>query len=337
MKDKIKSQVLFLEKPYSLKFKSIELNTKTLGREKLLCKTLYTAISPGSETAHYQGLKALKGKNKYPRTLGYCNLAKVVNINSSVKKYKVNDYILTFESHKSHFIIHEDEIICKVPKDINAEDAVCAYLFHLGYNSLLKTNIKYGSKVIVLGLGALGLGTINVLHNAGAVVYAISEHSITEKIAKKIGVTGVFKREQISNLTTILGKELADVVIITTSSWHDFKIASDLTGANGTIGVLGFPGRSQKNPEINPLDSENFYMKHLSIVSLGLSPSKNDDRNFLRFNERSNISFILEEIKKKKIRPENIISGILPAKKVETGYINILNRKSHAITYVLKW
>ena len=308
-----------------------------MGNHKVLCKTIYTAISPGSETAHYQGFNALIGKNKYPRTLGYCNLAKIINIGSSVKRFKKNDYILTFEPHKSHFLINEDEIIARVPKNIDLRDAVCAYLFHLGYDSLHKTKIRYGSRVVVLGLGALGIGSVNILKNAGAEVHVVTENTFTKKIAKKIGAKGCYKRSQITNLIEELGSNLADVVITTTSSWKDWQIALDLCGLNSTVGVLGFPGRNQKLPTINPLQSKNFYIKQLSIVSLGLSPIKNDDRNFLRFNEKSNIEFILKEIASKKIIPKNIITGILPAIQIEKAYKNIISHKSNAITYVLKW
>tara|TARA_B100001564_G_C20556498_1_gene631637 strand:+ start:18 stop:1031 length:1014 start_codon:yes stop_codon:yes gene_type:complete len=337
MKDIINSRILFLEEPYNLKFKTFKLDIKNLESQKVLCKTVYTAISPGSETAHYQGLRALIGKNKYPRTLGYCNLAKVMNVGSSVKSYKKNDYILTFEPHKSHFLIDEDEIIAKVPKKINLKEAVCAYLFHLGYNSLHKTKIKYGSRVVVLGLGALGVGAINVFKNAGAEVYAITENTLTKKIAKKIGVEGCYKRSQATNLIKKLGSNLVDVVIITTSSWKDWQLALDLCGLNSIIGVLGFPGRNQKLSTINPLQSKNFYIKQLSIVSLGLSPTKNDDRNFLRFNEKTNIEFILKEIAAKRIVTKNIITGIFPASQIEKAYKNIISHKSDAITYVLKW
>lgn len=330
-------KTLILEKPFNLKFKTSNLNVNNLKRNEIFCKTLFTAISPGSETAHYQGFEALAGKSNYPRTLGYCNLAKIIKKGSSVNQYKLNDYILTFESHRSHFIIDESLVLSKVSKDIKPEDAVCAYLFHLGYSSLHKTNIKYGTKVVVIGLGALGLGALSIFKNAGAQVFSITDQLSSSRISKKIGANKVYKRTQINKLYRELGPGLADVVITTTSSWNDWDIALDLAGVNATVGVLGFPGRNVNAPTKNPLHSKNFYIKQLSIISLGLSPTKNDERSFLRYNEKSNIEFILNEIKAKKIIPGNLVNKVLSANSIEKAYKSIISRKSNATTYVLKW
>ncbi len=335
----IKSKIIKLIKPFKIEFENMELDKLQLKKGEILCETIYSAISPGTEISAYCGHPPLKPGNTYPRLVGYCNVAEVIETGPGKSVYEIGQKIYTFTSHRSHFITNEKDVLSVLPKNISPLEASCAYLFHLGYNAVLNTNVRYGSNVLVIGLGAIGLASIQMASNAGANVYALSDQSNSKSIAEKYGAIQVFQRKKINTLIKTDRNQFFDSVILTSSSWKDWLISLKLAAMRSQIGILGFPGRNSPIPDFNPLDSQYFYSKQLSLKAVGLSPEINDNQNNLKFNERDNMKFILSEIESGSINPNRIISEVVHYKKVESAYQNLINRNEEfsPITYVLKW
>ena len=323
--------------PHKLVFEDGLIQESELKHDEVLCKTIASAISSGTETAAYNGEPPLRPIKAYPRLVGYCNVSEIISVGSSVSNYKAGQRILTFSSHCSHFIIKENAILAIIPDEVSSQFASTAYIFHLGYDAVLNSNIKYGSPVIVIGLGIIGLGSVIASKMAGGKVYAISDHDVPQKTALKMGAINVFSRKEIPKLKSILGTRMADVVITTSNSWADWEFALDMAGMNGQICILGFPGRGKNDIPFNPLDSRYLYHKQLTLKALGHAPEENDSREFLKFNEKDNLSFILDEISKKNINPEFIITKEMPWTDLETAYKNLLKRDGSPLTYILNW
>jgi 2-desacetyl-2-hydroxyethyl bacteriochlorophyllide A dehydrogenase len=334
---KIESQVSWLEAPYDLKFKVELLDTDNLVDDEICCESIISAISPGTEVAAYTGMPPLRPGKVYPRLVGYCHVSKVIATGKNVKNIKIGDRVLTGSCHRSHFIMKESDIMAKIPDSLSSEHAACTYLYHLGYDAVLKSSIQYGSPIVIIGLGVLGLAAIEVASNAGASVYAVSEHDRCHKVGLKLGAKGVYTRAEKDKLKDALGQRLADSIITTTNSWDDWQTALQFAGRNGMICVMGFPGRGIDNIPFNPLDSQYFYDKQLRIQAVGMAPSELDSRQFLKFNEKNNIHFLMDQIKLKKLNPENLITDKLAWHQLEDAYQSLLSRKNSPITYLLQW
>lgn len=318
----------------------IELRIDSLcapGDKEVLCETIVSAISPGTELAAFKGLPPLRPGNVYPRLLGYCNVARVLEVGPSVDGVQAGDRVLTFSSHRSAFVIAEAEILYKLPETACAEDIACAYLFHLGYNAVLRGNVRVGSRVLVIGLGVLGLTTVAMAALAGARVFALSDQNGPASIALQMGAEEVFGRNDLSSLTKKIGPDLADLVVSTTNSWSDWQTALQIAGQLGMVAVLGFPGRGEPLAPSNPLDSQYFYMKQLRIEAVGMSPELPDSRGFCRFNERTNIDFIANQITRGRLNPSLLVSSCYEGTNAQEAYLDLLARRSSPITYLLQW
>lgn len=310
---------------------------KEVGDDELLCETLISAISPGTEIAAYEGLPPLRPNVTYPRLLGYCNVARVISVGKRVTSHEPGDRVLTFMSHRSAFVIKETEIVYKLHVGEDVRKIVCTYLFHLGYNAILRSGVRAGTRVVVIGLGALGLTTVAVAALAGAKVFAISDQEHPTAIALKFGAETVFSRRDLHLLADRLGSDLADVVVTTTNSWKDWTTALQMAGKFGVIAVLGFPGRGVGAPTINPLDSQYFYARQLRIEAVGVSPERSDDRGHCRFNERSNIEYLASQISNDRLDSSLLVSGEFDATEIQTAYLGLLKREGSPITYLLRW
>ena len=296
----------------------------------LICQTLYSAISTGTELAAYTGMASLSGGKIYPRVNGYMNVAKVLEVGSAVQGYRKDDIILSFNCHETHFIIPESAVLVKLDNDDLLTSYVYAYAYHLGYAALLKSAVPAGAKVAVIGQGLLGQAGAELLASHGYYTTVISDH--------------VRHYEGVSHqpLLHFAGRDLDisgyfDLVILTTGSWHDYEFALDIAGQNGIVSVLGFPGRDGSRPEFNPLMPQKFYQKQLTIQASGLAPECNDTRGFNRFNEQDNLAHIVQMIADGMLIPTRFCSQRKSYEHLETIYHTLLERKADEISAIISW
>ncbi len=302
------------------------------GADDVLCETLVSAISPGTELAAYVGLPPLRDGPAYPRLQGYCNVGRVLAVGEQVRHLAPGQRVLSFQSHRSHFVMPADEALVVVPDGVASEAAATSYLFHLGYNAVLRADVRAGSRVLVIGLGALGLASVATAVLAGADVRAISGHEAARQRALRLGAAAALGRDAAGGCTA-----WADVVIVTTDAWLDWHLTLACAATRGTVAVLGFPGRGEPPPGINPLDSRHFYMRQLRIEAVGHSPERADARGFSRFNERDNLAFLLGRIGHGALRWQELVSDIYPGSALIQAYDDLLARRRDPITYVLRW
>jgi threonine dehydrogenase-like Zn-dependent dehydrogenase len=318
--------VVWLSAPGQIELRSEPLGT--LGSQQVECETLVTVISPGTELAAYRGLPALRPGTGYPRLQGYCNVARVVAVGEAVTGLAPGDRILSFTSHRDRFLIDQDDVLLVLPNGADAGKIAVSYLFHLGYNAVLRADVRAGSRVLVIGLGALGLTSVAMAALAGASVEAVSAHAAAA--ARALGASRTLTRDD--DVITP-----ADVVILTTNSWDDWQLALRSAAPHATIAVLGFPGRGEPLPTVNPLDSQHFYVKQLRVEAVGLSPERPDSRGFLRFNERDNLAFIASRISAGVLDPTPIISGSYSGRDIQRAYDDLVSRRESPVTYLLDW
>jgi D-arabinose 1-dehydrogenase-like Zn-dependent alcohol dehydrogenase len=216
----VKASVYYLIEPYKLELKEESLSFD-IGRNEIKCETIVSAISSGTELGAYIGLPNLRGGYGYPRVQGYCNVAEVIEVGSSVKDFKKNDLVLTAASHRSHFIISEVKAL-KLPSDCKPEEVVFAYLYHLGYNAVLRSEMRLGNSFLVLGLGLLGITTVAMASIGGAKVTGLTEHARSAKLAVEQGAKFTYTRQEIRDQNQ---HNSFDIVILNTYTLSDWDIA----------------------------------------------------------------------------------------------------------------
>ena len=331
----ITSQVYWLDAPRQLSLRQETLTGPAV--DQILCKTLVSAISPGTEIAAWTGLPHLRPDVRFPRLMGYCNVSVVEAVGSDMSDYQVGDRVLSFTSHRTHALLRRSDILMKLLPSHDAGAIACTYLFHLGYDAIMRSDVRPGSRVLVIGMGALGLTTVALARQAGASVAALTNQAINGQRAEAMGADRIFDRSNITTLRDHWNGNGADVVISTSNKWDDWHIALEAAAQFGTIACLGFPGRGEPPPAFNPLATEFFHAKQLRIESVGMPPSRLDTRGLLRFSEKENIAWLAGMIGENRIDPSVLISAQYPAVELERAYVDLAARKDSPITYLLKW
>jgi threonine dehydrogenase-like Zn-dependent dehydrogenase len=300
-----------------------------------LCKTLVSAISPGTELAAWTGAPALRPGKVYPRLMGYCNVAEVLRSPADATRAAPGDRVLSFASHRSMHMLNDADVLAIVPPALDAGSASIAYLLHLGYNAVLHAAVRPGSRVLVLGLGPLGLASVIMARLAGADVAALSDSAALADHARDAGAAWAGARAAIADAPA--WAKAADVVIATTNGWADWQLALSMAGQRAVIAVLGFPGRGEGPPPFNPLPADTFYLKQLRIEAVGMSPEQPDSRGFQRFNERENLAFILSLLLAGRIDPTPFTAWQRPADALAEVYASLENRAEGQLTCLLTW
>jgi threonine dehydrogenase-like Zn-dependent dehydrogenase len=331
------SRLAVLAGPHQLGFETSVLEPSRLEPSQFLAQTLVSVISPGTELAAYTGQPPLRPGTGYPRVQGYCNVARVQAVGTAVQDLSPGDRVLSFKPHCSHFIGTAQDVLLKLPDAVESQAAACTYLYHLGYNAVLRADVRAGSRVIVMGLGVLGLCSVAMAALAGAEVYAISEHVAARRLALDLGAHDAKARANAVQPGFSGGPDQYDVVIHTTNSWADWALSLALAAQRATIAVLGFPGRTGAPGDFNPLDSRHFYAKQLRIEAVGHSPEHPDARGFARFNERANLKYLLDLVVRGRLKPQVLLSGRYPGERLDEAYQDLLARRNAPITYALQW
>jgi threonine dehydrogenase-like Zn-dependent dehydrogenase len=267
-------------------------------------------------------------------------VAEIVAVGTGVSDYRVGDRILTNQSHRSAFICPAEKIIARIPKEVSSPEASVTYLYQLGYSALLRGSLCPGHHVFVVGLGTLGLATLSLASLFGANAYGVSRHASSLKLAEDFGARKAVGKDDpqgVERLAQATGEGGADLVVTTSNSWDDWRLALRLARRGGTIAVLGFPGRAQGAPDFNPLDSQFFYDRQLTLVACGLSPDRSVPPWDIRFTLSRNCAFLLDLIRQKRIPAGRLVSDTLNWADLEQAYQRVEAGTSGPGTFVLEW
>jgi threonine dehydrogenase-like Zn-dependent dehydrogenase len=334
----LESKVYYLHGPNNLVLESQSIVIPDDNEKYIYAETRYTAISPGTETAAFNGLEPLRPGKIYPRVLGYCNVAQVIEVGKQVSKIVPGDYILTFQSHRSNFIIDESAFFLKLPSTKDVSKFSTSYLFHLGYHALITAENREGNSIGIIGSGVLAYTTAKMNQLCGGKSYIFSNQeniSCFFKNTDSIIIHGEdYNLRKLSDSTLCDG---VDIVVNTANSWNHWRLALEIVKVSGTIVNLGFPGRGDGLPSFNPLDPTYTYFKHLTIKSLILLVEKASNEYKLKYTIEDNLNYIFNKIEKGEINPSEIFSDEINSFELNKQYLEYSDRKKHMFSTLIHW
>jgi len=335
----IKTKVYKLLAPQELVLIEEQINVDNLEENEFIAETIYTAISPGTETAAFIGKEPLRPGNIYPRVVGYCNIAKIISKGKSIHDLSVGDFVLTFQSHRSHYIQSNKDFYLKINPEL-AKEATVAYLFHLGYHSLLTAGAKQGHNIAIIGAGVLGVATSVMSEVSGARTFLFSNQSDSISFMAKYNKFVRVLKKQDSSLKyvqTQTEETGLDIIVNTSNSWDDWKFALNAVNTNGLIVNLGFPGRGEALPLFNPLDPQFVYTKNLTIKALSPLYEAEISASQIRFNVKRNLEYIISLINAGRIFFDQLVTKEISYLNLNEQYIQYTSRNNYLLSTLIHW
>ncbi len=162
------------------------------GPTELLCRTLRSLISTGTE------LGKIRGEfywTTLPCVLGYSNVAVIEEAGSQVKDFRPGQRIYSQAPHTSFFTLEPATsrfVPCLLHEGISDEAATFTTHCAVAWYGIRKAGLTPGAKIMVIGDGLVGLLVAQLaMHGADARVFMAGLHDFRLAQAAAIGVVTV--------------------------------------------------------------------------------------------------------------------------------------------------
>ena len=258
-------------------------------------------------------VEAVKSKLKQPIPLGYCNAGVVAGGRS--KKYPKGIRVASNGNH-SEVVSVPENLCARIPDEVSDETAAFTVVGAIGLQGIRLLSPTLGERVVVMGLGLIGLLTVQMLRANGCRVLGIDLDSTKCALAASFGAT-VCDLSKGGN-ALVAADEFSkgngvDGVLITASAKTDQIVgdAATMCRKRGRIVLVGVVGLK--------LQRDDFYKKELSFqVSCSYGPGRYDPQYedkgldyplpFVRWTEQRNLEAVLSLMAEGKIITDPLVS-----------------------------
>ncbi len=320
-----------------------ERSTIELGRKSLLGKAASRPdlVRRAWDKAKKEGLlktwQEAMGRLDTPTPLGYSGAGIVEQCGVAATEFSPGDRVACvgqgFASH-AEFVSIPVNLACRIPDGVSEQEAAFGMLGIISLHGVRSANLTFGSKVVVIGLGLLGLLTIQMLRAYGCEVIAIDPSGDKVDLALKYGfkhiTTDSSELARISYAQTIgYG---ADAVIITAATKDRGPVdqAIQLCRPKGRIVVVG-------TADIHP-DRNELWLKEIElVVSKAAGPGSLDPIyeiegvdlpiGDVRWTQKRNLQEFLRLIADKKVDVQSLITHRFNIEHAEDAYAQFIAGK----------
>jgi len=322
--------------------KQVEIREEVFPEAKagyLEVQNLCSLISAGTEMLIYKGeissdlsldesLSSLTGSFAYPLKFGYSSVGEIVEASANSKKSKSHERMFAFNPHESGFTMQEAPEL-KLPDDCGTLDALFLANIETAINIVLDSDIHIGERVVVIGLGVLGLLTSALLlaHPIDGLTL-LDRYESRRKAAQELGAKYVFNPDDPASLEQAskrFARHGADTVIELSGNPKALNLAMELVGKEGKIIVGSWYGK--RRAEIN-LGSK-FHRGRIKLISSQVSSINPALKG--RWDRKRRFSLAWKWIEK--IEPSRWITHKFPFVDAEQAYqmLDLYPEKSIAV------
>jgi predicted dehydrogenase len=260
-------------------------------------------------------IEAVRSKLDQPIPLGYCNVGVVVEVGADIAGFASGDRVVSNGAHAE--TINAPRTLCaRIPDNVSDDEAAFVVLGAIALQGIRLAAPTLGERVVVIGLGLIGLLTVQLLIANGCRVLGVDPDTAKAMLAKQFGAEIVALEAGEDVLTAAhafsAGRGV-DAVIITaaTHSNEPMSQAAQMSRKRGRIVLVGVTGLQ--------LDRADFYRKELSFqLSCSYGPGRYDPDyeekgndypfGFVRWTEQRNFEAVLDMMSLRRLDVRPLIS-----------------------------
>ena len=246
-------------------------------------------------------IEAVQSKLAQPLPLGYCNVGVVTEVGVDVVGFQPGNRVVSNGPHAD--IVKVPVNLCaRIPDEVDDESAAFVVVASIGLQGIRLAQPTLGEAFAVIGVGLIGLLTVQLLRAQGCRVLAIDFDESKLALARRIGAhtcnPSAGEDPVASGMAFSRGRGMDGVIITaSTSSSDPVTQAARMCRKRGRIVLVGVTGL-----ELNRTD---FYEKELVFqVSCSYGPGRYDPSyeergqdyplGFVRWTEQRNFEAVLD-------------------------------------------
>jgi predicted dehydrogenase/threonine dehydrogenase-like Zn-dependent dehydrogenase len=297
-------------------------NKSLLGKARArpdLVRQLFDKIQSDGLAETYRQARA---RLDTPVPLGYSAAGTIISVGDKVNGFSVGDSIACaghpYAGHAEVLSVPQN-LCVKMPGGVSFEEASFVMLGAIALHAVRLTEPALGERIAVIGLGLLGLLSVQLLRAAGCDVIGIDIAPDKLEMAQQLGVKDVFSGggDALAALSGRSDKLNVDATIIfaSTSSNEPIEQAAAITRERGRIVIPGLVSLD--------IPRRTFYEKELRlIVSRAGGPGANDPHyersgkdypsSFVRWTQGRNMSKFLDLIADGRVQVAPLITHRIP-------------------------
>lgn len=311
-----------------------------------LIKTRPDLVAKGKAFLKSEGLlKALKMAHERlnePSPLGYSSSGVVIEIGENVDEFNEGDKVACAAPHSEISLVPKN-LAVKIPEDVSFEEAAFTAIGAIALQGIRRADVRVGDIIAVIGLGLLGLMTIQILRASGATVLALDPMEPRIILSKKFGATYASTHAEsiasaIQQLTKGKGVD-ASIIAASSATSEPLRYAIAVTRKKGKVVIVGaFPIEVER---------QQFYEKEQDLlISCSIGPGRYDYKyehdgidypyGYVRWTEKRNMEAFLSLIKNKKIDLSDLTRSTFSIEDANQAYESLLN-DSKNVSAVIKY
>lgn len=274
-------------------------------------------------------LDAVQRKLNMPLPLGYSNAGEVVAVGKNAGDFKIGDRVVSNGCHAEYVRVPKN-LVAKIPDNVSYEEASFTVVGAIGLQGMRLAEPTFGETVVVMGLGLIGLVTVQLLKANGCRVIGIDLDKKKLDLAGKFGIETInaSKQDPVESVKQMTGQTGTDAVIITasTDSNNVIRQSARMSRKRGRIVLVGVVGLD--------IDRSDFYEKELTFqVSCSYGPGRYDPDYeekgmdyplpFVRWTEKRNFEAVLEALRSGQLQVNPLITEQVSLDGIDQIYENM--------------
>ncbi len=259
-------------------------------------------------------VRAVKDRLERWYPLGYCNIGTVIAAGSEASEFSPGMRVACNGFH-SEIVSVPKHLCAEVPHEVDDDSAAFTVLGSIALQGVRLAAPTLGERFVVIGLGLVGLLTIQILRANGCKVLAFDPSEARAEIGRELGAEVVTATDSETILQTAgeFSGGGIDGVLITAATESDEPMhnAAQMCRKRGRIVLVGVTGLN--------LQRADFYEKELSFqVSCSYGPGRYDSNyeergqdyppGFVRWTEQRNFTAVLDLMAAGGLKTEPLIS-----------------------------
>ena len=276
-------------------------------------------------------IEAVSNRLDVPLPMGYCNIGYVVERGGDVRTFSVGDRVVSNGKH-AEFVAVPKNLCARVPDKVSDDEAAFTVIGAVGLHGIRLAEPTLGEFVVVVGLGLVGLVTVQLLRAHGCRVLGLDYDAVRLALAAQFGAEIVDLSEEGNAYAAAeqfsRGRGVDAVIIAAaTNSSEPIRDATKICRKRGRIVLVGTAGLV--------LTRSDFYEKELSFrVSCSYGPGRYDpdfeERGFdypaayVRWTEQRNFEAVLDMMADGRMDVKPLISHRFPVESAPEAYAVVM-------------
>jgi predicted dehydrogenase/threonine dehydrogenase-like Zn-dependent dehydrogenase len=278
-----------------------------------------------------------------PMALGYSSAGTIVSVGDGVEGFRVGQRVACagggYAVHAEYALVPRN-LLAPLPDSVDFESAAFTTLGAIALHGFRLAEPQVGECVTVIGLGLLGLLTLQIADAAGCRVLGIDINPARVALATRFGAEACLRDQAVDSAQAFTANRGADVVLICadTSSADPVELAGIIARDRARVVATGAVGLT--------IPRKIYYEKELSFVnSRSYGPGRYDSAyeeggqdyplGYVRWTEGRNLEAVVRLLESGKLKVESLITHRFPIEKADEAYEVITGKKKEAFLGVL--